>query len=74
VPHWRGQHWRGGAVVTQAVCGLGGVSKSKLALQNVHAHGADHRLMWWIAAADAEGSGGETDRAGVAGGVAAIVN
>ena len=44
---------RGGAVVTQAVYGLGGVGKSELALQYAHAHRGDYGLVWWITAADA---------------------
>jgi len=43
---------RGGAVVTQAVYGLGGVGKSELALQYAAAHRRDYGLMWWITAAD----------------------
>ena len=38
--------------VTQAVCGLGGVGKSELALQHAHAHRDDYQLIWWITAAD----------------------
>jgi tetratricopeptide (TPR) repeat protein len=44
---------RGGAVVTQAVYGLGGVGKSELALQYAGAHRGDYGLVWWITAADA---------------------
>ena len=44
---------RGGAVVTQAVYGLGGVGKSELALQYAHAHRSDYELVWWVTAADA---------------------
>ena len=44
---------RGGAVVTQAVYGLGGVGKSELALQYADAHRGDYGLVWWITAADA---------------------
>ena len=44
---------RGGAVVTQAVYGLGGVGKSELALQYAVAHRGDYGLVWWITAADA---------------------
>ena len=43
---------RGGAVVTQAVYGLGGVGKSELALQYADAHRADYGLVWWVTAAD----------------------
>jgi tetratricopeptide (TPR) repeat protein len=52
----------GGAVVTQAVYGLGGVGKSELALQYADAHRGDYSLVWWITAADA----GQVD-AGLAG-------
>jgi tetratricopeptide (TPR) repeat protein len=45
---------RGGAVVAQAVYGLGGVGKSELALQYAHDHRADYRLVWWVTAADAK--------------------
>ena len=44
---------RGGAVVTQAVYGLGGVGKSELALQYADAHRGDYGLVWWITAAEA---------------------
>ena len=44
---------RGGAVVTQAVYGLGGVGKSELALQYAIARRADYGLVWWVTAADA---------------------
>jgi tetratricopeptide (TPR) repeat protein len=44
---------RGGAVVTQAVFGLGGVGKSELALQYADARRKDYGLVWWITAADA---------------------
>jgi tetratricopeptide (TPR) repeat protein len=44
---------RGGAVVTQAVYGLGGVGKSELALQYAAAHRAEYGLVWWITAPDA---------------------
>jgi tetratricopeptide (TPR) repeat protein len=44
---------RGGAVVTQAVYGLGGVGKSELALQYAGTHRKDYGLVWWITAADA---------------------
>jgi hypothetical protein len=44
---------RGGAVVTQAVYGLGGVGKSELALHYAHAHRGDYGLVWWITAASA---------------------
>ena len=44
---------RGGAVVTQAVYGLGGVGKSELALHYASAHRGDYQLVWWITAADA---------------------
>jgi hypothetical protein len=43
---------RGGAVVTQAIYGLGGVGKSELALQYAHARRRDYSLLWWITAAD----------------------
>jgi tetratricopeptide (TPR) repeat protein len=43
---------RGGAVVTQAIYGLGGVGKSELALQYAHARREDYGLVWWITAAD----------------------
>jgi len=43
---------RGGALVTQAVFGLGGVGKSELALQYAHAHRGDYGLVWWITATD----------------------
>ena len=42
---------RGGAVVTQAVYGLGGVGKSELALQYATARRRDYGLTWWITAA-----------------------
>jgi hypothetical protein len=44
---------RAGAVVTQAVYGLGGVGKSELALQYAGARRGDYGLVWWITAADA---------------------
>jgi tetratricopeptide (TPR) repeat protein len=44
---------RGGAVVTQAVFGLGGVGKSELALQYASARRSNYSLVWWITAADA---------------------
>jgi hypothetical protein len=44
---------RGGAVVTQAVFGLGGVGKSELALQYAAARRGDYGLVWWITAAGA---------------------
>ena len=44
---------RDGAVVTQAVFGLGGVGKSELALQYASAYRADYLLVWWITATDA---------------------
>jgi tetratricopeptide (TPR) repeat protein len=44
---------RGGAVVTQAVFGLGGVGKSELALQYAAARRKDYGLVWWVTAADA---------------------
>ena len=44
---------RSGAVVTQAVYGLGGVGKSELALQYAYAHRRDYGLTWWITAASA---------------------
>ena len=44
---------RGGAVVTQAVYGLGGVGKSELALHYADARRGDYGLVWWITAADA---------------------
>jgi hypothetical protein len=44
---------RGGAVVTQAVYGLGGVGKSELALHYADAHRGDYGLVWWITAAEA---------------------
>jgi hypothetical protein len=44
---------RGGAVVTQAVYGLGGVGKSELALHYASAHRRDYGLVWWITAVDA---------------------
>jgi hypothetical protein len=44
---------RGGAVVTQAVYGLGGVGKSELALHYTGAHRGGYGLVWWITAADA---------------------
>jgi tetratricopeptide (TPR) repeat protein len=44
---------RSGAVVTQAVYGLGGVGKSELALQYAAAHRGDYGLVWWITASDA---------------------
>jgi tetratricopeptide (TPR) repeat protein len=56
---------RGGAVVTQAVYGLGGVGKSELALQYAGAHRGDYGLVWWITAADAGQV--ETGLAGLAG-------
>lgn len=43
---------QGGAVVTQAVYGLGGVGKSELALHHAAAHRGDYQLVWWITAAD----------------------
>ena len=43
---------RGGAVVTQAVYGLGGVGKSELALQYADAHHGDYGLVWWITAVE----------------------
>ena len=43
----------GGAVVTQAVYGLGGIGKSELAVHYASAHRGDYQLMWWITAADA---------------------
>jgi tetratricopeptide (TPR) repeat protein len=43
---------QGGAVVTQAIYGLGGVGKSELALQYAYAHRRDYGLTWWITAAD----------------------
>jgi len=43
----------GGAVVTQAVYGLGGVGKSELALQYAAAHRGNYGLVWWISAVDA---------------------
>ena len=42
---------RGGAVVTQAVYGLGGVGKSELALHHAHARRGDYRVVWWVPAA-----------------------
>jgi tetratricopeptide (TPR) repeat protein len=44
---------RGGAVVTQAVYGLGGVGKSELALQYAAGRRTDYGLVWWITAVDA---------------------
>ena len=44
---------QGGAVVTQAVYGLGGVGKSEMALQYADANRGDYGLVWWITAADA---------------------
>ena len=41
-----------GAVVVQAVYGLGGVGKSELALQHAHAHRDQYQLRWWITAED----------------------
>jgi tetratricopeptide (TPR) repeat protein/transcriptional regulator with XRE-family HTH domain len=38
----------GGAVVIQAVHGLGGVGKSELALHYCHAHRDDYPILWWI--------------------------
>ncbi|MEW9555151.1 tetratricopeptide repeat protein [Nonomuraea sp. NPDC050783] len=37
-------------VVSLAICGLGGVGKSELALQYAHAHRDDYELIWWIPA------------------------
>ncbi|MFI6739132.1 tetratricopeptide repeat protein [Nonomuraea sp. NPDC050451] len=37
-------------VMTLAICGLGGIGKSELALQYAHAHRDDYELIWWIAA------------------------
>ena len=44
----------GGAVVIQAVYGLGGVGKSELALHHAAACRADYSLIWWITAEDGE--------------------
>jgi tetratricopeptide (TPR) repeat protein len=44
---------RGGAVVTQAVYGLGGVGKSELALQYAVGRRGEYGLVWWISAAGA---------------------
>jgi tetratricopeptide (TPR) repeat protein len=52
----------GGAVVIQAVFGLGGVGKSELALHHAAACRADYSLIWWITAED-----GEQIEAGLAG-------
>ena len=41
-----------GAVVTQAVYGLGGVGKSELALHHAAACRAEYSLIWWITAED----------------------
>jgi hypothetical protein len=43
---------RGGAVVTQAVYGLGGVGKSELALQYASTRRAQYGLVWWVTATD----------------------
>ncbi len=56
---------RGGAVVTQAVYGLGGVGKSELALHYASAHRGEYGLVWWVTAADAGQV--ETGLAGLAG-------
>ncbi|WP_345575158.1 tetratricopeptide repeat-containing protein [Nonomuraea rosea] len=40
----------GAGVVSQAICGLGGIGKSELALQYAHAHRDDYELIWWITA------------------------
>ncbi|MGW3346315.1 tetratricopeptide repeat protein [Nonomuraea rubra] len=37
-------------VISLAICGLGGVGKSELALQYAHAHRDDYELIWWISA------------------------
>ena len=44
----------GGAVVIQAVYGLGGVGKSELALHHAAACRAEYSLIWWITAEDGE--------------------
>jgi hypothetical protein len=62
---------RGGAVVTQAVYGLGGVGKSELALQCAGAHRDDYNLVWWITAANAGEV--ETRLAGLAGRLCPVV-
>jgi hypothetical protein len=62
---------RGGAVVTQAVYGLGGVGKSELALQYADAHRGDYGLVWWITAADARQV--EAGLAGLAGRLCPLV-
>ena len=62
---------RGGAVVTQAVYGLGGVGKSELALQYASAHGGEYGLVWWITAADAGQA--EAGLAGLAGRLCPLV-
>ncbi|MBB5773526.1 tetratricopeptide repeat protein [Nonomuraea jabiensis] len=40
-------------VISQAICGLGGIGKSELALQYAHAHRGDYELIWWIPAENA---------------------
>ncbi|MGA5764826.1 tetratricopeptide repeat protein [Nonomuraea bangladeshensis] len=37
-------------VISLAICGLGGIGKSELALQYAHAHRDDYELIWWIPA------------------------
>ena len=37
----------------QALCGLGGVGKTQLALEYVYRHAADYERVWWIRSGDA---------------------
>jgi hypothetical protein len=41
---------RGGRVAVEGLYGMGGVGKTRLALEYAHRFGSDYELVWWIAA------------------------